>query len=408
MKKLRLIAGTLALTLLAGCGVTADPDDMAYQTADLKRDSEIVQVDGQSVDTEEYLFWLLNAISQQKYYGKLSDDAAWEETLGTDGTPTGEALKADALETAKLYRVIETKAGEQGVVLTEEQHKQIEEELAAVAEQLGGEDQLQAWLDARCISREGFTQLNQVYYLNQGLREKLEQAGELTVSDADISDYLDQQGIYAAKHILISTRHISADGQSYEDFTDEEKAQAMEKAEDLRRQLKEAGDSEAKFDELMNEYSEDGRGEDGALYYPQGYTYIYAGQMVPEFEEGAKALAVGEVSEPIETDYGYHIILRIGVDQEQAKQECNADYKFNQLTQKWLDEAQVKTTKAYDELDPKAFYDRLQSVLDAREAARASASPAVSASPAASEAPVESPAESQPAASPAETAPAGG
>ena len=66
MKKSRLIAGALALTLLAGCGAAADPDDMAYQAAELKRDSEIITVDGQAIPAEEYLFWLLMQIKNTK------------------------------------------------------------------------------------------------------------------------------------------------------------------------------------------------------------------------------------------------------------------------------------------------------------------------------------------------------
>ena len=399
MKNSRLIAGTLALCLLASCGAAADPDDMAYQAANLKRDSEILTVDGQAIPAEEYLFWLLSAISQEKQYGSLANDDAWEETLGEDGTATAEVLKSDALETAKLYRVIETKAAEAGITLTEEQNKEINDEMAKVAEQLGGEEALQEWLDSRCISRDGFVKLNTVYYLNQGLKEKLEGDGSLAVTDADYEQFVADNGIYAAKHILISTRKVSEDGQSYEEFTDEEKAQALQKAQDLRQQLRDAGDTVEKFDELMNQYSEDGRNDDGTLAYPDGYTYIYTGQMVSEFEDATKALKVGEISDPVESRFGYHVILRLDVDQEQVKQNCTTDYKFSQLTQQWLDEAEVKTTKAYDTLDPKTFYDKLQTVMEAKAAAKASASPAVSESPVPE---TGAPAEESPA--PAETA----
>ena len=122
----------------------------------------------------------------------------------------------------------------------------------------------------------------------------------------------------------------------------------------------------------MNEYSEDTRNPaDNSLYYPQGYTYIPAGQMVAEFEQGAKALEPGQISDLIQTSYGYHIILRMSVDQEEAKKYCNEDYKFNQITQQWLEQAKVTTTAAYDSLDPKAFYERLQGVVTARADARA-------------------------------------
>lgn len=405
MKKNGFIAGVLALALLAGCAaktpgaLVADADDIAYQAADIRRDAELLTVDGVAISAEKYLFWLASSIQTAQQYMDLKTDADWAETM-SDGLTVAQAMKADALETVKLYQVVEAKAAELGVAITEEQQKEMDQQLQQVIDQLGGEEAFQAHLDSMCISREGFIGMNRVYFLNQGIKEKLEADGELTVTQADkdkvAQDMKDQMGLYAAKHILLTTRKVNDDG-TYEDFSDEEKAKVAERAKAMRQQLRDAGDSEALFDQLMNEYSDDGRDESGNLYAPDGYGLVYAGQMVPEFEEGALALKEGEIGEPVATAYGYHIIMRIPLDQEEldamVEQYCTPDYKLQLLTEDWVSKAEVTTTAAYDELDAKAFYERLTSINEAREAARKAAeSAAPSESPAGSEAPAESPA----------------
>ncbi len=410
MKKTGFLAGVLALALLAGCsggepgGVVAAPDDLAYQAADIQRDSEIVTVDGEPITAEQYLFWLVNAIRSAQQYGMLNGDAAWTADAG-DGMTMTEALKADALETAKLYRVIETKAKELGVELTQEQEDELQAQMSEAIEGMGGEEAFQIELDGMCVSRDCFLAMNRIYYFNQGIKEKMEQSGELTVTQEDKDRYageiLEQGGIYAAKHILLSTRKTNADG-SHEEMTDEEKSAVEQRAKAMRQQLRDAGDSEELFDELMNQFSEDGRDENGNLNAPDGYGLVYSGQMVPEFEQGALALEEGQIGEPVKTDYGYHIIMRIPVDEAQLNElvesVSTSDAKLQDLLEQWVDQAQVTTTKAYDELDPKSFYERLTAINEAKAAARESAQPSAEATtPAESGAPVESqaPAESE-------------
>ena len=100
------------------------------------------------------------------------------------------------------------------------------------------------------------------------------------------------------------------------------------------------------------------------LNAPDGYL-AYSGQMVAPFEEASLALEPGAFSEPVETTYGYHLILRLEMTDEdrQELREMVRPYQINlrmtELNERWMDEAVVETTQAYQALDPKAFYDKL-------------------------------------------------
>ena len=367
MKKTKIAACLLAAALLAGCTAQgpaptgAAEHDIVQEVLGVPGDTTILTIDGVDVEAEQYLFWLVNSIETQKYYGyALETDEDWIQQV--NGYPIRDALKMDALDTMILYQVVENQAASRGVTPSQEELDELNAQIQDLVDQSGGEEYFQNRLDGVCISKENFIAMNQVQYLDQGLMELMEQNGELEVTAEEVDEFMEEYGIYGAKHILLSTRRTSADGAGYEDFSDEEKAEVLEKANDLRRQLKEAGDSEEKFDELMNEYSEDTRNEDGTLAYPDGYTLAYAGQMVPEFEEGALALEVGQISDPIQTDYGYHIILRIPEARDQIEERLGGDYKMNMMIQEWIGLASVKTTDLYDELDPKVFYEKLQEV----------------------------------------------
>jgi len=63
-----------------------------------------------------------------------------------------------------------------------------------------------------------------------------------------------------------------------------------------------------KFGKLAKELSTDkGSGKkDGNL------GYFTKGMMVKQFEEAAFKLEIGEITEPIKTEFGYHIIKRLG------------------------------------------------------------------------------------------------
>lgn len=91
------------------------------------------------------------------------------------------------------------------------------------------------------------------------------------------------------RHILVKPSAILTD------------TQARELVESLRERAR--GDED--FATLAREFSEDigSAAEGGEL----GWTS--PGQMVPEFEQAMNATAIGEISEPVHTQFGWHILL---------------------------------------------------------------------------------------------------
>ncbi len=121
---------------------------------------------------------------------------------------------------------------------------------------------------------------------------------EVNVSEEDIQKYYEEnqerysQETVSARHILFMTQGKS----------EEEKAKIKDTAETVLMLAKQGED----FAELVKEYSEDpGSQANGGLYedFPRG-------RMVQAFEDVSFNMEVGEISNLVETPYGYHIIKK--------------------------------------------------------------------------------------------------
>lgn len=77
---------------------------------------------------------------------------------------------------------------------------------------------------------------------------------------------------------------------------------------DTAEEVYEKATTGVSFDELVQQYGTD----PGMEQNPDGYIFT-KGEMVKEFEDATFAANVGEITQPVKTDYGYHIIQRLEI-----------------------------------------------------------------------------------------------
>lgn len=199
---------------------------------------------------------------------------------------------------------------------------EVEKGIDQVKKRFQTEGEFQAELKKEDISLAQFEkriedQLMVMKLIEQEVKAKIEPP-----SDKDVQDYFDkvQQKIAGknlgldakdedeianlAKYLnrmsseQIRARHILI--QVPKDASMETKSAALRRIKQAQAELKKG----AEFDEMAKKYSDDpgskARGGDLGMFSK--------GDMVPEFEKVAFSLNVGQVSEPVLTDFGYHLI----------------------------------------------------------------------------------------------------
>ena len=167
------------------------------------------------------------------------------------------------------------------------------------------------------LTRELYDRMNRMNHLyQQGYTQLYGETGEL-VDDAAAIAYLEDNEYISANHILLMTVD-SATGEAL----DEETVAAQEKkAKEIAAELQAIDDPQlllARFAELKEEYCED----TGKVSYPDGYTFT-PGTMVTEFEDTCNALEDYQVSDPVLTSYGYHVIIRLPLDPDRIVEYSN-------------------------------------------------------------------------------------
>ncbi|MCG8478438.1 MAG: peptidylprolyl isomerase [Spirochaetales bacterium] len=151
------------------------------------------------------------------------------------------------------------------------------------------------------LEEQGFTEAEfEVELRRQLMIEELirvEVYETIEVDEGEVRAFYDGNPQFFERPEQVAARHIIFTAQEGQDET--ERAARREELASIRRRIVEGAD----FSEMAQEHSE------GPSAAAGGDLGVFGrGQMVGPFEEAAFALEVGEVSEIVETQFGYHII----------------------------------------------------------------------------------------------------
>lgn len=227
------------------------------------------------------------------------------------------AVGDQALDYLITQKIIELEAKKQNITVTDED---INKELEKVYEAYGGETIFKQNLE---LSGHSLDEYKEELALTIKAKKLVEPRIEIT--EEEMKAYFDEHKDEFAQEQQVHARHILVDDENL--------------AREIYEKLKKGED----FAELAKQYSTDTATKDNG----GDLGFFGKGEMVEEFEKVAFSLKVGEISSPVKTEYGYHIIK---VEEKKEAQEPNYenskkkikdilfDQKFQEEYYSWIQE----------------------------------------------------------------------
>ncbi|MDP5275728.1 peptidylprolyl isomerase [Chengkuizengella axinellae] len=307
------IVGLIALAVVTALdnNPSADKDNNTTDT-ELSNESNEEQ---SSLDSEIVATVNGEEISQDKLFDLMV------QQLGKEST---DALIQQLIDEALVSQELE----KEGLAVTEEDIANgVTKEIEFFKSSFGSDEEVEAYLMQYGMSLEDYEKLVEDMIPFQLQIEKLFES-KVEVTEEDVAAYYEENLAYYTEEEQVQASHILVE--------------TLEEAEDLLQQINDGAD----FAELAKTYSTDpGSGANGG-----DLGFFGRGMMVPEFDEAAFNLSVGEVSEIVQTDFGYHIIkvtdkkeaskATLEEKQEEIKEELTK-VKTGEEYQLWIEETKT-------------------------------------------------------------------
>lgn len=230
-----------------------------------------------------------------------------------------------------LYEEMKTTVGEQALQLMviekvlddkyDVDQKEVDKQYNDMKEQAGeGFDSF--------LAQQGYTEESYKDMIKLNLLQEKALTEDVEVTDEEVDQYIDRMGTE------LNARHILVDDE--------------ETAKEVKTKLDEGGD----FAELAKEYST----EPAAQESGGELGWFGPDKMVADFTDAAYSLKVDQISEPVKTDFGYHII------QVTDTREAEGAEKKEDITDERR--AEIKDELIQKKADPNAMMDKLSKMLE--------------------------------------------
>ncbi|WP_251554992.1 peptidylprolyl isomerase [Neobacillus muris] len=225
-----------------------------------------------------------------KFNGEaITKDELYNEMVKQYGSATVDQMIAD--------KIVAAEAEKKKISISDDE---VDKQIDALKESYGGEDMFNQMLTSNNATLDQVKKDLKDYLTIKKLLEP-----QIKITDEEMKTYFEENKDSFAEPEQVKASHILVADEAT--------------AKEVKQKLDEGAD----FAELAKQYSTDeGTKENGGEL-----GYFGKGDMVAEFEDAAFSLEVNKISDPVKTDYGYHIIKV-----EDKKEAKEANFEDNKAT----------------------------------------------------------------------------